>query len=204
MTEYVSVCVHPDIRMWSRGFGHLLTSHDPLCAYERRSERCAPREKVSQGTKRRREIKRDGRHPSLIDEHRSHWDVPERRSNKARARINAREWSRGTEHLPVLSVGTSQRVRSSGRGEAGRGASRDRWYIFIPERNRPSFFYRWWRFVRSNRDWLGPFALVFDASKPRSNTSREFNFRRWKYIIFLFCTFGLDYVFHELLRRENE
>jgi len=94
MTEYVSVCVHPDIRMWSRGFGHLLTSHDPLCAYERRSERCAPREKVSQGTKRRREIKRDGRHPSLIDEHRSHWDVPERRSNKARARINAREWSR--------------------------------------------------------------------------------------------------------------
>jgi len=93
MTECVSVCVHPDIRVWSRGFGHLLTGRDPLCAYERkRSERCAPREKESRGVWR--EIKRDGRHPSLIDEHRSHWDVPERRSNKARARINARERSR--------------------------------------------------------------------------------------------------------------
>lgn len=46
MTECVSVCVHPDIHVWSRGFGHLLVGRDPLCVHERRrSELCAPEKK---------------------------------------------------------------------------------------------------------------------------------------------------------------
>jgi len=89
MTEHVSVCVHPDVQC--RGFGHLLVGRDPLCGLVPVPPHTAsfvPLEKKSA------QIKRDGRRPSLIDERRSHTgDVPERRSNKARARINARERS---------------------------------------------------------------------------------------------------------------
>jgi len=76
---------------------------------------CPPRKRVSRSMKGRREIKRDGRHPSLIDEHRSHWDVPERRSNKARARINARERSRERNTCLFRPVDTLK--RSGPRGE---------------------------------------------------------------------------------------
>lgn len=156
MHAWPSACQSACIRTFTCGavvLGTCSWAVTPYACTREEGVSCAPpRKRVSRSMEGRREMKRDGRHPSLIDEHRSHWDVPERRSNKARARINAREWSR-EGNTCLLCRGYAQRERSS-------GGHRVDTYSFPSETGQPSFFYRWWRFVRSNRDWLGRIASV--------------------------------------------
>lgn len=62
MTECVlSVCVHPDVHVWSRGFGHLPVGRDPLCVHERRgNERAEKKSFAGHEERDGGKIKRDG------------------------------------------------------------------------------------------------------------------------------------------------
>lgn len=65
MTECVlSVCVHPDVHVWSRGFGHLPVGRDPLCAHEERGNERAEKKSFAGHREGRREIKGERRAPA--------------------------------------------------------------------------------------------------------------------------------------------
>lgn len=180
MHAWLSACQFACIRTFTWGAAVLGTCSWAVTPYARTREGVSsvpPRKRVSRGTEGRGEIKRDGRHPLLIDEHRSHWDVPERRSNKARARINARENDLG-ERNTCLCPSVDMLKESGPRG----GIATVDTYSFPSETDRSSFFYQRRRFVRSNRDWLGRL-VWFNAPKYLSIYicfPRDYNFISWK------------------------